>query len=115
MDYFASYIFLIFIFKVIFIIMSFTARYLKFKKQDNSPLYKLITYWKGRVEFIFIFLMALLLIYLFNPRINRTNMINNETRLLLFLFGFVLLLTADWSNFFDESMWFQNLQEDIGR
>ena len=115
MNYFSSYIFIIFTFKIIFVIMAFTERYLKLKKQEKSQLYKLITYWKARVEFIFAVLMSFLLIYLFNPRINRINMVNGETKLLLFLFGFVLLITADWSNFFDEAVWFQNLQEDIGR
>jgi hypothetical protein len=42
-------------------------------------------------------------------------MINGETKLLLYLFGIVLLITADWSNFVEESKWFQRAQEIVGR
>ena len=42
-------------------------------------------------------------------------MINGETKVLLYLFGFVLLITADWSNFIEESNWFQRFQEILGK
>jgi hypothetical protein len=54
--------------------------------------------------------MAVLLIYLFNPRKNRMVMINNETQMLLFLFGVVLIITADWKIFFKESNIFKKIQ-----
>ena len=47
--------------------------------------------------------MSILLIYIFNPRIERTKYINNEIKLLLYLFGFITLLTAEWGIFFKES------------
>ena len=115
MKYFTSYIFLLFALKIVFMIMAFTTIYLKFKHKQNSELYKVLFYWKGRVEFIFVILMSFLLIYLFNPRKNRLSMINGETKLLLYLFGIVLLITADWSNFVEESKWFQRAQEIVGR
>jgi hypothetical protein len=31
------------------------------------------------------------------------NMINTETRILLYLFGFILLLTSNWEQFFTNS------------
>jgi hypothetical protein len=111
MNYFTSYIYLIFAVKIIFIILASTNLYLKIKKSKNTALQQKILYWKGRLEFLFVFLMSLLLIYLFNPRINRQNMINSETKLLFYLFGFVLLITADWSNFIHEAEWFQRFQE----
>ena len=69
----------------------------------GSNLDKEILFWRERFEFVFTALMAVLLIYLFNPRKNRMIMINNETQTLLFLFGFVLIITADWKSFFKES------------
>ena len=57
--------------------------------------------------------MSILLIYLFNPRFNRELLINGETKLLLFLFGFVLILTAKWNIFFEESKWFVKLKEIV--
>jgi hypothetical protein len=114
MKYFDSYIILTFIVKIIFIILALTNIYLKTKGKEKSSLANKVKYWKERVEFIFVFLMALLLIYLFSPRANRTTMINGETKLLLFLFGFILLITAKWSVFFKESKWFVYLQKSLG-
>jgi hypothetical protein len=114
MKYFDSYIILTFIVKIIFIILALTNIYLKTKGKEKSSLANKVKYWKERVEFIFVFLMALLLIYLFSPRANRTTMINGETKLLLFLFGFILLITAKWSAFFKESKWFVYLQKSLG-
>ena len=115
MDFFTSYIIVIFAVKILFILLSATNLYLKFKGKENSDLYKTLFYWRGRIEFIFVVLMSFLLIYLFNPRKNKTHMINGETKILLYLFGFVLLITADWSNFIEEANWFQRIQEVVGR
>jgi len=54
--------------------------------------------------------MSLLLLYLFNPR-KPDIVIEGETKILLFLFGFVLLITAKWDIFFQESKWFKRIQE----
>jgi hypothetical protein len=110
MDYYTIYIFLIFLFKILFIILASTHLYLKLKNKTNSDLDKTILFWKERVEFIFIALMAILLIYLFNPKKNRMFMINNETKLLLYLFGFVLFITAKWEIFFKTSGVFKKIQ-----
>jgi hypothetical protein len=44
----------------------------------------------------FIISMSILLIYHFNPRFSKTP-INEETSLLFFLFGWIIILTAKWS------------------
>jgi hypothetical protein len=53
---------------------------------------------KHQLEFIFTILMAILLIILFNP-INSNMLLDNEARTLLYLFGFLLILTANWDHF----------------
>ena len=110
MDYYTIYIYVIFLIKIIFIILASAHLYLKFKNDTVSNLDKDILFWRERVEFIFILLMAILLIYLFNPYKNKMYMINNETRVLLYLFGVVLLITADWKSFFKESDIFKKIQ-----
>ena len=110
MNYYTLYIYLIFAIKIGFIAMAITHIYLKFKGNDGSDLDKKIEYWKDRFEFVFVFLMALLLIYLFNTRRDRSVMIDRETKLLLFLFGFVLIITADWELFFRDSKFFKNVK-----
>jgi hypothetical protein len=42
-------------------------------------------------------------------------MINAETKLLLYLFGFVLLITANWSTFIGESIWIERAQDIAGK
>jgi len=36
--------------------------------------------------------------------------ITKETKLLLYLFGFILILTAQWNVFVTEAPWFQDLR-----
>jgi len=112
------YITLIFIVKIIFIVLAIYNLYLKkgvSKTKENVSKQLEVEFWKDRVEFIFVFLMSLLLIYLFNPRFNNTNMINKETKILLTLFGFILLITAKWNDFFTESKTFKKVQTVLGR
>ncbi len=61
------------------------------KKIDDK-----LVYFHEITEFIFIISMAILLIYYFNPRFPKKQ-INEETSLLFFLFGWILVLTAKWS------------------
>ena len=109
MNIFDMYIILIFIVKITFIILAVYRLYIKAKNPKDKKLEK-IEFWKKRVEFIFITLMSILLIYLFYPGANRINMIDSETKLLLYLFGFVLLLTENWSSFIHETTWFKQIQ-----
>jgi hypothetical protein len=74
-----------------------------FDKYDTALLY-----WKERTEFIFIVSMALLLIYYFHPSI-KSDPMSHETKLLFFLFGWVLLITANWKIFVTEAPWFEEI------
>jgi hypothetical protein len=114
MDKFKMYITSIIIVKVVFIILAIYERYLKHKKPVNNKKILEITYWRERIEFVFIFMMSTLLLYLFNPRMNNINMITGETKLLLFLFGFILIITAKWNIFISESKWFEYVQGSLG-
>jgi hypothetical protein len=95
--------------------MAISHIYLKSKGEEGSDLDKNIEFWKERFEFIFIILMAILLIYLFNPRYNNQVVIDKEMKILLFLFGIILIITAKWSAFFEEAKWFQQLQQVVGK
>ena len=114
MDKYTLFIYLIFAVKLCFVSMSVTHIYLKVKGESDSDLDKKVFYWKERFEFIFLLLMATLLIYLFSPGKERNVMIDGETKVLLYLFGIVLLITAKWDEFFHEAKWFQYLQKSVG-
>ena len=113
MDKFDMYIVLIFFIKIVFVILALAHLYLKFKHKAGSEIDKQVLYWKDRFEFVFIALMAFLLIYLFNINANRIPMITHETKLLLFLFGFILIITAKWNTFFEESDVFKDFQTSV--
>ncbi len=104
LDYFVFFIILV---KIIFIISAIGHVILshstssKAKKIDPK-----LVYWKERMEFIFIISMSILLIYHFNPRFSKKP-ISEETALLFFLFGWILIFTAKWSLFIHEAPWYQ--------
>ena len=108
------YIYLIILIKIGFVLMAISHIYLVFKGEKLSDLDKKILFWKERFEFIFVATMAILLIYIFNPRTNRINFIDRETKLLFYLFGFILIITANWNIFIKETPWFKLLQESVG-
>lgn len=103
------FIYLIIIVKVIFILLALAYLYYKLKKKTDDPKAKRIQFWKERLEFVFIFLMSILMLSLFYPKSPQKPM-NYETRLLLFLFGIILLITADWGAFIHESPLLTHIQ-----
>ena len=107
------FIVLIFLVKIVFFILVLVHLYLKQHGKNNSEKDVTVLFWKERVEFVFIILMSFLLIYLFNPKTNRLFMIDRETKILLFLFGFILIITANWSIFIQESKLFKDIKENV--
>jgi hypothetical protein len=113
MNKYDIYITFIFFIKIGFIAMAVLHLYLKSKQLENTDLDKKLLYWKERFEFIFTALMAILLIYLFNPRADKNILIDKETKLLLYLFGFVILIMAKWDIFFKDSTLLKKIQNII--
>lgn len=114
MNTYDKYISLVIAIKLFFVLLAVISAYLKYKGDNSSDFYKNIMYFKERIEFIFIVLMALLLIYLFNPIKNKIFMIDHETKILFFTFGIVLLITSKWSDFIHESKLFNEIQNILG-
>jgi hypothetical protein len=56
--------------------------------------------------------MSILLIYHFNPRY-LSKPISSETKLLFFLFGWVLIITAKWGIFVKESPWYEEISNAV--
>lgn len=112
-DYFVVFIIII---KILFVLLSASLLYLKIKDngKPESETMKNISYWKERVEFVFIANMSILLAYLFYPRREKPIPIDNEARILLYVYGLVILLTAKWDLFIKESKWFYYLQRIFG-
>jgi hypothetical protein len=119
MTFLEIYIFFIFLIKLIFIILAITNLYLnkqipveEKENQENKKTDKIkkqielrekIENWKKHIELLFKFTMSILLIYIFSPRYNRVHLINYEAKLLFFLFGIILIVTAQWKEIINES------------
>ena len=110
LDYFLFFIILI---KIVFVISAIGHVILSHstsaKAEKVDPK---LSYWKERTEFIFIISMSILLIYHFNPRFPKKP-IGEETALLFFLFGWILIITAKWSLFITEANWYQKIVKEL--
>lgn len=103
------FLFFIIFVKIVFIISAIG--HLILSHSTNSKAEKIdpkLVYWKERTEFIFIVSMAILLIYHFNPRFSKKP-IGEETSILFFLFGWILIFTAQWSLFIHEAPWYTKM------
>lgn len=94
MNKYDIYITIIIIIKIIFIILAVSRLYIKYKKPNEKELFAKIDSWKSKVELVFVIMMALLLIYLFNPRNDKIYLIDMETKILLYVYGFILIILS---------------------
>jgi hypothetical protein len=113
MSYFNKYVIFTFLFKLLFAILAVSHIFLTVKGKTDSEIDKTILHWKERVEFVFTVLMSFMLIYLFYPRSTEKIILDFETKVLLFVFGIVLLIGAKWNIFIKESPVFKKVQEVV--
>jgi len=107
MKFYHSFIILIVILKLMFFGLSIYREYLIFKKSKNSTLYDNITKLRLHSELIISLLISFLLIYLFNPYYPKIYLIDKETKIILFAYGWITLVTASWEDIFGESFIFK--------
>jgi hypothetical protein len=88
-----AFITFIIILKIVYIYFGLKVVY---SRNLNLTGYEFDETWKGRTELIYQVCMSILLLYLFNPFSKKPVVIESEERNLLFLFGALLLFTADW-------------------
>ena len=109
-------IILIIMIKVIFILLKGAAFYNRVMGNTDTLFGTNILFWADRVEFIYTFLMAILIIALFRNAV-KFGMIciyDKETIFLMYVFGFILLFTADWNEFISESTIITYIQNMLG-
>jgi|APGre2960657423_1045063.scaffolds.fasta_scaffold212622_2 hypothetical protein len=113
MTIFHIYVYFLVLLKTLFILGAIYLAYLKNTSGDKETIEK-IEYWKQRCEFVFVIGVAVILIITFTPWRSKV-FIDYETRLLLFMLGWILLITAKWTDFFHQAKWFGEFQKIIGR
>ena len=114
MRFYKFFIFFIILIKIIFILLSIIHLYVS-RTHTSPKLLSITEYWRNRCEFIFTISMAILLIYLFYPYHKVTLILDKESRFLLYMFGFLLLITANWTQFFSQAKWIIPLQNVISK
>lgn len=108
------YIYFIIFLKVVFILLALSDFILKHFYKNNVNLMSLeskLNYYKKRIEFIFIICMVILIIFIFSPRHNRMIYLTKEMTILFYLFGFILLITADWDLFITDAKWYNDIKK----
>jgi len=100
------------IIKILFL-LSTIIYYISSTKITNKKSLYILTYIREITEFVFIFSMSLLLIIIFFPRKNNVTYINKENSILFFALGIILIISADWSLFFEENIILQKLKTRI--
>jgi hypothetical protein len=106
------FLFFIIFLKIVFLIASTGNIYLKFfNKNQNPDIEEKFKYWQERTEFLFIVCMSALLLIIFYPRHKTEWKLNREERLMLYLFGWILLYTANWKIFIDDALWYQYISK----
>jgi len=105
MNKFDIYVIIIIIMKISFIILALAHIYYKFFDKNDVETDENIVYWKDRVDYVFKILMAILLFYIFNPYYDNTYLIDGETKILFYLFGIILIITANWTAFIKDTRW----------
>jgi hypothetical protein len=67
---------------------------------DETKLEKRISYCKNLTENLFMVLVSILLIYLFNPYHDNKYLLDDKyVKALLFIYGILMLITFDWTVF----------------
>ena len=85
------------ILKIAFILLAVFYRISQKKASPNmsSFLFK----WKERTDALYISVMSIFLIYIFSPWTNNRQYLTRSIYHLLFLYGIVSIITANWSSF----------------
>jgi len=104
-----SFIYFIILIKIFFLFFSIGHILLSHSTSSLKEKDSTFLYWKNRMEFIFTICMAILLIFIFNPRFKNKIYITKEMQILFFIFGFILIFTADWNLFIKEAPWYKKI------
>jgi len=100
-------IYVTFFVKVSFLFTLIYLRYVKTKQPKNLILQAKLTTIKEQLDFVFIWLMSLILIINFNPYVKFIQ-IDPETKMLFFLYGIIMIFTANYSFFESNSIILHN-------
>jgi hypothetical protein len=108
--YFVTFLFIV---KILFAILAVVHIYLKRKGKEDSKMSEFVTFWKERLEFVFIIGVSLLLMIFFFPGRKIQMEPTFEMRFLFFVYGIIILINVDWKIFIGESPVLETVQKIV--
>lgn len=111
-----TFIYLIIGIKALFLLSALSNAFItKIIKNDEliQKYSKKLNTIKEQTEFVFIILTSILMIAIFYPRQNNLKYIDSHVKLLFYLFGWILIITAKWDLFFHESPIFKKISDSL--
>jgi len=117
--FYVFYIYFLIIVKTIFLISIVVLNYYEYKYKGTKSKETIVfiedlKQFRERIDFVFMVGISCLLISLFNPWNKKSLIIDDNTKMLLYLFGVFNILIAPWTTFFYENKWFSDLMKFIG-
>jgi hypothetical protein len=118
-----NYVIFVIIIKFLFVIFAIISKYYQTKiksNHNNSDLqeytqkYNWAIYWKDRLEFFFLISTSIICIIVFYPFYYDPIFIDRHTKILLFIYGFIVLITLNWNILGNPPPWFISLQNIVG-
>jgi len=91
--------------KLMFISSTLLHKYVNYN--NESMFYKYddkLVYVRKVTEFSFISLMCLLMIFIFHPRKQNMGYMTKEIKFLMYMFAWIIIISADWSDFFNQKI-----------
>ena len=108
--YFVTFLFIV---KILFAILAVVHIYLKRTGKDDTKTDEFVTFWKERLEFVFIIGVSLLLMIFFFPGRKIEMEPTFEMRFLFFVYGIMILINLDWKIFVGESPFLETVQKVV--
>lgn len=105
--------------KTIFILTTVVIKFYEYKykgsnKKEHQVLIEDLKQFRDRIEFVFKICMSCILIWIFYPWHTKPLLVDNDTKMLLYLYGFFSIITSPWNIFFNDNQWFDDLMKFIG-
>lgn len=108
---FSGLIYVTFVVKISFLVSALYLRYLKKTDPKNIELQTFVQNAKEQLDFVFVFCMSVILMALFNPYVEHVE-VDKECQILLFLYGVIMILTANYDIFLDHSVVLHDLSNN---
>ena len=108
--YFVTFLFIV---KILFALLAVVHIYLKRTGKDDSKMDEFVSFWKERLEFVFIIGVSLLLMIFFFPGRKIQMEPTFEMRFLFFVYGIIILINVDWKIVVGESPFLETIQKVV--